>query len=291
MKFLHIILVFILLFTAQGHCQFASVSFVSETPFYISVDGITQNSKEINELKLENMREGTYFFSITIDDIDSVLSFNYKIENFFYYELVIVTMPNHNEAAENMQFMIASNAKIMVYCKAVNKTEKPKDFFDSTVNTDLSNPNYQHSHQAYNNTDDSLQINNPDSLQMVSPHNNYSTNIQSTYSQMDYTGPKGCICPMDEKTFVNTVNIIKSKDFEDTKLKIAKQISSSNCLLVEQVMIIMKLFDFEDNRLDFAKFAYKYVFDRGNYFKINELFDFESSTDELINFINTCNNE
>lgn len=291
MKFLQIIFVLFLLFAAQGHCQFASVSFASKTPFYVSVDGITQNSRGINELKLENMREGTYFFSITIDDIDSVLSFKYKIENFFYYELVVVTMPNHNEAVENMQFMIASNAKIMVYCKSVTKTEKPQDFFDSTVNTDLSNPNYQHSHQAYSDSNDSSQNNNQDSLQMVSPHSNYSANIQNSYSQMDYTGPKGCNSPMDEKTFVNMLNSIKGKDFEDTKLKIAKQIASSNCLLVEQIMGIMKLFDFEDNKLDFAKFAYSYAYDRANYFKINELFDFESSTDELINFINTSKNE
>jgi hypothetical protein len=46
----------------------------------------------------------------------------------------------------------------------------------------------------------------------------------------------------------------------------------------------MLLFDFESTRLTFAKFAYKYTFDKGNYYKVNDAFQFESSIEELNQF-------
>ena len=49
----------------------------------------------------------------------------------------------------------------------------------------------------------------------------------------------------------------------------------------------MKLFSFEDSRLDFAKFAYGHTYDLGNYYQINSAFTFSSSVDELNDFIAT----
>jgi hypothetical protein len=47
----------------------------------------------------------------------------------------------------------------------------------------------------------------------------------------------------------------------------------------------MQLFSFEDSRLDFAKFAYKNCINKGNYFEVNQAFSFESSVDNLNQFI------
>ena len=47
----------------------------------------------------------------------------------------------------------------------------------------------------------------------------------------------------------------------------------------------MQLFNFESSRLEFAKFAYPYTFDQGNYYKLNDAFQFESSIDELNEFV------
>jgi hypothetical protein len=37
--------------------------------------------------------------------------------------------------------------------------------------------------------------------------------------------------------------------------------------------------------LDFAKFAYDHTYDIGNYYKVNDVFSFESSVDELDQYI------
>ncbi|HOY32060.1 MAG TPA: DUF4476 domain-containing protein [Bacteroidales bacterium] len=106
------------------------------------------------------------------------------------------------------------------------------------------------------------------------------------YIMQGYNGPMGCPWPMSDADFQSVKGSITSKDFEDSKLAIAKQVLGSNCMLCSQVRDIMQLFTFEATRLDFAKFAYSRVFDQGNYYKLNDAFTFESSIDELNAFIN-----
>lgn len=97
-----------------------------------------------------------------------------------------------------------------------------------------------------------------------------------------YNGPAGCDgWPMRDADFMSAKSSISSKSFEDSKLTTAKQIANSNCLTADQVKQIMKLFSFESSRLDFAKYAYPHTFDVGNYFKVNDAFEFESSIDDL----------
>ena len=90
---------------------------------------------------------------------------------------------------------------------------------------------------------------------------------------------------MSPGDFQSAKGSISSKTFEDSKLTIAKQIIQSNCLLSSQVKEIMLLFTFEDSRLDFAKFAYAYTLDLGNYYKVNDAFTFESSIDDLNKYV------
>lgn len=106
------------------------------------------------------------------------------------------------------------------------------------------------------------------------------------YIMTGYNGPMGCPWPMNEGDFMSAKNSINSKSFDESKLTMAKQIVGSNCLLCSQVRDIMSLFSFEATKLDFAKFAFNRVFDQGNYYKLNDAFTFESSIEELNNYIN-----
>lgn len=108
---------------------------------------------------------------------------------------------------------------------------------------------------------------------------------QPTFVLQGYNGPFGCPYPMSPEDFASAKQSISSKSFEDSKLAIAKQVFMSNCMLSSQVREIMKLFSFEDSKLDFAKFAYGLTFDPGNYFKVNDAFSFESTIDDLNEYI------
>lgn len=101
-----------------------------------------------------------------------------------------------------------------------------------------------------------------------------------------YNGPIGCPVPLSQNEFMSMKETIRSKDFENTKLTIAKQVLNNNCLTSAQVRDILGLFDFENTRLDYAKYAYGHTYDIGNYYKVNDAFQFESSIEELNAYIN-----
>lgn len=87
--------------------------------------------------------------------------------------------------------------------------------------------------------------------------------------------------------FSDACNSIRAKSFEDSKLTLAKQVIRSQCISSEQVRDMSRLFDFEDTKLEFAKFAYPYAADPQNYYKVNDAFEFESSIEELDEYIHS----
>jgi hypothetical protein len=100
-----------------------------------------------------------------------------------------------------------------------------------------------------------------------------------------YNGPIGCPVPMSPNDFSDLKRTVNSKTFEDTKLTIAKQVVSSQCLLTSQVKDLLGCFTFEASILEMAKNCYTHTYDIGNYFKVNDVFTFESSIEELNKYI------
>jgi hypothetical protein len=105
------------------------------------------------------------------------------------------------------------------------------------------------------------------------------------YRMPGYSGPVGCAWPMSTSEFADARKSIEGKSFEDTKMTVAKQLGRDRCFTVDQVKGIMSVFSFEDSKLEFAKYAYDRTYDIGNYFKLNDAFTFESSVEELNDFL------
>jgi hypothetical protein len=92
--------------------------------------------------------------------------------------------------------------------------------------------------------------------------------------------------PMTTDNFSNALATLKKIGFDETRLSTAKQVAKSNCLSTAQIVQISELFSFEDSKLDFAKFAYDHCTDPKNYFNVNNIFSFSSSTESLTNYVN-----
>ncbi len=73
--------------------------------------------------------------------------------------------------------------------------------------------------------------------------------------------------------------------FAADKMKVAKQVVQANCLSVAQIKEFCKLFSFENDKLEYAKFAYDFTFEKNKYYLVNDVFSFSSSRDELDEFI------
>ena len=85
--------------------------------------------------------------------------------------------------------------------------------------------------------------------------------------------------------FNSALASVKKQNFDDTRLKVAKQITEANCLNVNQIKQIANTINFEETKLDFVKFAYDHCTEPKNYFKVNDIFSFSSNVEELTEYI------
>lgn len=95
----------------------------------------------------------------------------------------------------------------------------------------------------------------------------------------------GCTSPMTASSFSTMKKSVESKPFSDTKMSTAKVATKNNCLSVNQVKEICKLFPMDDDKLAYAKYAYDYCVEKGNYYQVSEVFAFSSTTEEFNKFL------
>lgn len=124
---------------------------------------------------------------------------------------------------------------------------------------------------------------------------NVNTGVNTTTTTTTTTGQvpteiiveeEGCFA-MTSPDFSQALSSIEAKTFSESRLTLAKQITKNNCLTAAQILQITNLFDFEDTKLDYAKFAYPFCYNPENYWKVNDAFDFESSIEELDEYISS----
>jgi hypothetical protein len=91
---------------------------------------------------------------------------------------------------------------------------------------------------------------------------------------------------MSTGRFNSLIEQIRSASFESTKINIAKQAIKDNVITVFQLKGILKEFSFESNKLDFIKSSYSKVADKKNIYILYDVFTFQSSKDDLTEFLN-----
>jgi hypothetical protein len=302
-------------FITAAQAQLSNLIFFTEQgePFQVILNGLLQNTNPETNVKITDLPAPSYKLKIVFEDqklgeIDKTLYFNQGTETSFNIKKnnkgeYVVRFLNEVPIAQAMQPIPAQ--RVIVYGAA------PGGVQTTTTTTTTTSGN--------SNGNMGIHINDPDvganvnvsfnlggmGVETSSSTTTTTTTTSSTgytqtetygayhepvpveqrYVMQGYNGPYGCPWPMTPPDFEQAKRSIASKDFEDSKLTIAKQIIGSNCLLSSQVREIMLLFSFEDSRLEFAKYAYGYTLDLGNYFKVNDAFTFESSIDELNEYI------
>ncbi|MBQ8958467.1 MAG: DUF4476 domain-containing protein [Bacteroidales bacterium] len=90
---------------------------------------------------------------------------------------------------------------------------------------------------------------------------------------------------MNERDFDEVMALIGKETFDNSRLTVAKQVVSSNPLCARQISSICGKFSFENNKLEFAKYAYAYCTDKNKYYLLNETFTYDASKQELNEFI------
>ena len=90
---------------------------------------------------------------------------------------------------------------------------------------------------------------------------------------------------MSEADFSVALGIVQRESFESTKLSAAKQIASRNLLTAHQIERLCRCFEFDNTKLDFAKFAYDRCVDPERYYLLHDVFTFDSNKKSLDKFL------
>lgn len=94
-----------------------------------------------------------------------------------------------------------------------------------------------------------------------------------------------CTTAMTDAEFSAAKEMIKRQSFAQDQVKVARQVAKNNCLSVKQIKEIVGLFSFENDKLDYAMYAYDFTVDKKNFFLLNDSFNFSSSKDKLNGFL------
>lgn len=90
---------------------------------------------------------------------------------------------------------------------------------------------------------------------------------------------------MNSRDYDEVIRIISKEVFDEKRLNTAKRVISVNPMNTRQILNICTLFTYEANRLEFAKYAYSHCVDPNKFYLIDEVFLYESSKEELHDFI------
>lgn len=309
------ILLALALFSIMVKAQMSNLIFFSEQGerFSVILNGVLQNPKPETNIKVTDLPAPSYKVKIIFEDtklpqIDKNLAFQQGFESTFVIKKnnkdeYVVRWMNDVPLAQALPPSQGQSVIVYTTTPAVQQTTTVTQSQTTTMNdgaggasigisvndADLGvNINMNVDGNGMGGTQSTTYTTTTTTTTSGNPDETYQNNPppKQVYVLPDYNGPYGCAYPMSPQDFNSAKQSIASKSFEDSKLTIAKQIINTNCLLSAQVKEIMLLFSFEDTRLDLAKYAYGYTWDIGNYYKLNDAFTFESSIDELNEYIN-----
>lgn len=272
--------------------------------FFVILNGIRQNSKAETNVKVTDLNQPSYKLKVIFEDKGIPdLDKNVFLEAGTEY---VLNIKKNKNGAYVLRFMsqapIADNApapspqqSVVVY----TTTPAPVSTVTTTTTTTTVGTPANNVSVGMNVGGVGINMSVTDNTMMGGTSTTTYTETHSTTVNQPvpvpppaplpgYSGPVGCPMPLHPGEFESVKSSIASKTFEDSKLKIAKQVIGSNCLLSSQVKEIMMIFDFENTKLDFAKFAYGHTYDLGNYYKVNDAFQFESTIDDLNRYIQSA---
>ncbi len=157
---------------------------------------------------------------------------------------------------------------------------EPYNAPNGNQNAQYNNPNVN-PNGAFNNQNGNLNNNlNPN---QTPQYNNGQPPVQVNSKAVN-SGYQGL---MTYKEFAMMKDQIKQNTLEKGRLETAKQMTQDNILTAIQVAEIARLFNFDNNRLDFAKFAFEYTYDRDAYHVVGDVFVFQKNKEDLQRYIQT----
>jgi len=271
--------------------------------FFLILNGERQNKEAQTNIRIEDLSQPQYSAKIIFEDQSlgelsknlyiadenmTLMDVTYKIKRDKAMKPKLGAMP-FSAIPVRQGFVAPSNVYVVRYGAPVAAVAPVASgtTVTQTTTTTTGVPNTVGANVNINGMNMNMGISITDPTMMETTHTTTHTTTTSTGAPTRDIQPAGCAnaYPMSAGDFSSALATVKNQGFDETRLKTAKQIASSNCLNTSQITQICNEFGFEESKLDFAKFAYEYCSEQKNYFKLNNIFGFSSSVDELTEYI------
>lgn len=243
--------------------------------FTVYLNGEKQNETPLDRVRMINLTQDYYKIKIVFDN-DSMPPIERKIfqltnGNGYKVDAVHVIRPNrkgewglHWKSQSDFPKYIEDKPTVVVVNNGVQQT---------TTTTTTSEP-----------TGNSFSFGTPHGTVNINTGGTGITTRETTTTSVATPAAGTSPCTgniLTQNEFADALKSISARSSEEGKLLSAKQILSANCVNVEMVKSVMKLFTLDDKKLEVAKYAYNNTVDKGSYYKLNSEFANESSIDEL----------
>ena len=100
-----------------------------------------------------------------------------------------------------------------------------------------------------------------------------------------YTGRTGCPIAMDSNRFARVLLQVYQPQNDGGRLDAARRAVENQCLSVDQVVEISRIFQGDPARFEWAQFAYRFTFDQEYFMDVGETFSFASTREQLQYFL------
>jgi hypothetical protein len=94
-----------------------------------------------------------------------------------------------------------------------------------------------------------------------------------------------CAQPMSATAFAKSRDLVNDVKFDESKLRVAKEFTQSNCLTMAQIKEITKLLAFENNKLEYLKYAHAFCYDTKDYYQLGNILNFSNNKEDLNDFL------
>ncbi|MFP5439811.1 MAG: DUF4476 domain-containing protein [Bacteroidia bacterium] len=167
-------------------------------------------------------------------------------------------------------------------------TNNGNNGYNNNGNNNNGNNNNSNNNNGYNNSNNNNGYNNSNNNNGYNNSNNnngYNNGNNNNGYNNGNNNNGDCRVAMSSGDFEAAVNTIKGSSFDDTREGTARQILSNNCMNTDQIISLIKLLTFEENKLTLAKYAYNFCVDKKSYFKVANTFTFDNSKREMNEFL------
>lgn len=97
----------------------------------------------------------------------------------------------------------------------------------------------------------------------------------------------GMIRPMRNSSFEQLLQMARNEAFDNTRMRVMKTAIDANYFNTDQIRIMMKLFTFDNHKLELAKYCYNRSVNKNDYYLLGNELTFSSSKESLMRFIDS----